>query len=327
MCAPPSALGVGSARLHRAACGRPPRFPRACIILAMKSAYGFTVREGLDRGYSAAELRSMAFTRPARGARITAAVGDEARALLEAVRVLARDDHFFSHTTAARIHGMPLPSRLEKEARVHLGSPTGGSRMRRPGVVGHRLKSAVVEVDGMRVEARADAFIHLATMLTVEELVAVGDWLVSTRRHDPLTIHELADAVRRYEGARGLGAARRALALVRVGAESPRESLLRLVINGALPEPTLQHEVFDEAGTFVARLDLSWPPIKLAVEYDGDHHSDPDQRERDRIRRERLRTLGWRVVVVTKDDLHDGGRTILRQIVAAYERYSSWVAA
>jgi len=293
----------------------------------MESPHGFTIRQGLERGYTAAELRSMAFTRPARGARITAAVGDEARALLEAVRVLARQDSFFCHTTAARIHGMPLPSRFEREARVHLASPTGGSRMRRPGVVGHRLKSAVEEVDGLRVEARADTFVHLATMLSLEELVAVGDWLVSTKRRDPLTVQDLTDALRRYEGARGLNLARRALALVCVGSESPRESLLRLLIIGALPAPVLQHEVFDATGMFVARLDLSWPRLKLAVEYDGEHHTDPAQQERDRIRREKLRALGWHIIVVTKDDLLDGGKQLLRGIVAAYERSSSWNAA
>lgn len=297
------------------------------IILRMQSPHGFTVSEGLERGYSAAELRSMAFTAPARGARITAAIGDEAQALLEAVRVLARDDHFFSHTTAARIHGMPLPARLEKEARVHLSSPTGGSRMRRPGVVGHRLKSAVEEVDGLRVESRADTFVHLAPMLSLEELVTVGDWLVSTKRHDPLTVEDLTDALRRYPGARGLHRARQAVALVRVGSESPRETLVRLLIMGALPEPTLQHEVFDATGLFVARLDASWPSLKLAVEYDGEHHADPAQQERDRIRREKLRALGWHIIVVTKDDLLDGGAGLLQRIVRAHERYTSWNAA
>lgn len=293
----------------------------------MQSPHGFTIRQGLERGYTAAELRSMAFTKPARGARITASVGDAARALLEAVRVLARDDSFFCHTTAARIHGMPLPARFEKEATVHLASPTDGSRMRRKGVVGHRLRSAVVEVDGMRVEARADAFVHLATMLSLEELVAVGDWLVSTKRRDRLTVSDLADALRRYEGARGLHLARRALALVRVGAESPCESLLRLLIIGALPEPILQHEVFDATGVFVARIDVSWPRLKLGVEYDGEHHTEPAQQERDRIRLEKLRALGWHIIVVTNDDLKDGGVRILQRIVAAYERYASWSAA
>lgn len=293
----------------------------------MESAHGFTVRDALDRGYSAAELRSMAFTAPARGVRITAAVGDEAQSLFEAVRILAQGEQFFSHTTAARIHGMPLPARFEREEVVHLASPTGASRMRRPGVIGHRLKSAVVDVDGMRVEARADTFVHLATLLSLEELVAIGDWLVATKRRDPLSVEELMDALRRYDGARGLHRARRALALVRVGSESPRESLLRLLIIGALPEPMLQHEVFDPSGTFVGRLDLSWPRLKVAVEYDGDHHSEPAQQERDRIRRAKLGALGWHLIVVTKDDLLDGGQQILRQIVAAHRRYTAWTAA
>lgn len=293
----------------------------------MDTPHGFTVRAGLERGYSAAELRSMAFTTPARGARITAAIGDEARALLEAVRVLAQDDQFFSHTTAARIHGMPLPARLENEARVHIASPTGRARMHRPGVVGHRLKSATIEIDGMRVEARADTFVHLSTLLTVEELVAVGDWLVSPKRRDPMAREDLFDALRRYSGARGLNRARRALALVRIGAESPRETLLRLLIIRALPEPVLQHEVFDAAGSFVGRIDLSWPHLRLGIEYDGEHHQDPQQRARDSVRLAKLRAEGWHIIVVTRDDLVDGGAELLRRIAAAYRRYASWEAA
>lgn len=150
---------------------------------------------------------------------------------------------------------------------------------------------------------------------------------MSTKRREPLTLEDLRDALRRYEGARGLNLARHALALVRVGAESPRESLTRLLIIGALPEPMLQHEVCDATGLFVARLDLSWPRLKLAVEYDGQHHTDPVQQERDRIRREKLRALGWHVIVITKDDLADGGAAILREIVAAHQRYTSWTAA
>lgn len=293
----------------------------------MHSPHGFTISTALERGYQDAELRSMAFTTPARGARISAAIGDSARALFEAVRVLAKADQFFSHSTAARIHGMPLPSRLEREGHVHLASPSGRARMNRPGVIGHRIKAVVVEVDGMRVESRADTFVHLATMLTLEELVIVGDWLVSPKRSEPLTVAELTDAMRRFAGARGLNTARRALMLIRPGSESPRETLVRLLIIRALPEPTLQHKVFDQSGAFVARLDLSWPPLKLAVEYDGEHHTDPAQRERDAARLAQLRAMGWHTITITKDDLADGGARVLGEIVAAYQRYAAWTAA
>lgn len=297
------------------------------MMRCMESPHGFTIHTALERGLHDAELRSTAFTVPARGARISAAIGDEAQALFEAVRVLAADDQFFSHSTAARIHGMPLPSRLEREGRVHLASPSGRARMRRPGVVGHRIRSTVVVVDGLRVESRIDTFVHLSAILTLEELVAVGDWLVSPARAEPLTVSDLSDAVRRLGHARGLNRARHALMLIRVGAESPRETLVRLLVISALPEPVLQHSVFDASGAFVARLDLSWPALKLGVEYDGEHHTEPEQQARDAVRLERLRALGWHIITVTKHDLADGGRRILAQIEAAHRRYSSWTAA
>ena len=44
-------------------------------------------------------------------------------------------------------------------------------------------------------------------------------------------------------------------------------------------------------------------PARVAVEYDGeDFHSRPEQRERDRQRRAKLRELGWKVMVLTKGD-------------------------
>ncbi len=47
----------------------------------------------------------------------------------------------------------------------------------------------------MRVEARADAFVHLAALLSLDGQVAVGDWLVSTNRRDPLTIEDVGGCV------------------------------------------------------------------------------------------------------------------------------------
>ena len=222
----------------------------------------------------------------------------------------------------------PCPLAFEREARVHLASPPGRSRMQRPGVVGHRLKSAVVEVDGMRVEARADTFIHLASMLSVEELVAIGDWLVSTQRQ----------RAAHRGGADGCAAALRRRTRAQPGSPSARarprrcrvtrESLLRLLIIGALPEPTLQHEVFDPTGCIrrPARRELASFEARRRVRRRPSRGSRPAGAGPPPTR-EAARALRWRIIVVTKDDLLDGGKAILRQIVAAYERYSSWNAA
>jgi very-short-patch-repair endonuclease len=52
------------------------------------------------------------------------------------------------------------------------------------------------------------------------------------------------------------------------------------------------------------RLDLAYPHLRIAVEYDGEEwHDDPDQQEADRVRRAALARAGWGVIVVRKDDM------------------------
>ncbi|MFG3689926.1 hypothetical protein [Micromonospora sp. NPDC047740] len=58
-------------------------------------------------------------------------------------------------------------------------------------------------------------------------------------------------------------------------------------------------------GAFVARLDLAWPEFKVAVEYDGRWHDDPEQFHRDRRRLNRLLGAEWIVLHVTAKRLRD----------------------
>ncbi|GAA2356423.1 hypothetical protein GCM10009854_38230 [Saccharopolyspora halophila] len=99
-------------------------------------------------------------------------------------------------------------------------------------------------------------------------------------------------------------------------AESVPESVLRveLVREGLRPVPQL--EVFDGA-EFVARVDLAFPESLVAVEYDGGWHADPVQIERDGARRARLRELGWRVLVVTNEELRNDVRGLVERVTAA----------
>ena len=60
---------------------------------------------------------------------------------------LVVDCHAFSHLTAARIHGLPLPMSLDDEQTVHVIRDAGDGAVRRRGVVGHRglLRREVVD--------------------------------------------------------------------------------------------------------------------------------------------------------------------------------------
>jgi hypothetical protein len=109
-----------------------------------------------------------------------------------------------------------------------------------------------------------------------------------------------------YGGRRAL----RAFDLVEPKAESPPESTLRmLLILGGLPRPVVQHRVLHQ-GRFVARVDLAWPAVKLAVEYDGEWHGEPGQLPLDRQRLRALRRAHWEVHPVTRFDLRDPVRLV-----------------
>jgi very-short-patch-repair endonuclease len=131
-----------------------------------------------------------------------------------------------------------------------------------------------------------------------------------------ITVAEIEAVAKRHRGAPGLRRLEQTLALVDAGAESPKETWLRLLLQrSGLPPVETQIEVRDEFGGFVARLDMGWPELKLAVEYDGDQHrTDRKQYVRDKRRLEELERLGWVVIRVIKED---SDAQIVRKVRAA----------
>ena len=123
----------------------------------------------------------------------------------------------------------------------------------------------------------------------------------------------------RYQGRRGIRRARVALSLVDAGAESPREKLVAPDPPSAgFPAPETQIPVHDEYGQLVAVLDMGWEHLKLAVEYDGDHHwANRRQFAKDLSRAETLTGLGWIDIRVTAEDTEGG---VIARVSAAWDR-------
>ncbi|BBZ41060.1 endonuclease domain-containing protein [Mycobacterium conspicuum] len=117
-----------------------------------------------------------------------------------------------------------------------------------------------------------------------------------------LKVNDIADVATRHRGARGLRKLDRALQLVDAGSQSPKESWLRLLlIRAGLPRPTTQIPV--DAGHQMYYLDMGWPDLMVAVEYDGEHHRKDRWHYRKDIRRsEELARLGWIVIRVVASD-------------------------
>lgn len=147
------------------------------------------------------------------------------------------------------------------------------------------VRSAVVRLDAL---ARATGF-------KVDDVLRVAK------------CHPRSPGLRRLEAA---------LELVDPGAQSPRESYLRLLlIDAGFPRPQTQIPVLGVDGIPVAYLDLGWEDWMVAVEYDGDHHrTDRRQYVKDIRRIEMLERMGWIVVRIVAEDRP---ANILRRVRAA----------
>jgi hypothetical protein len=123
-------------------------------------------------------------------------------------------------------------------------------------------------------------------------------------RATPIDAADIEILASRYPGRRGIARARQAIELFDAGAQSPKESWLRVVlVQAGLPRPQTQIAVADEFGTTIAYLDMGWEDVKVAVEYDGDQHrSDRRQYSWDVRRSEILQRLGWIVIRVLAGD-------------------------
>lgn len=171
-------------------------------------------------------------------------------------------------------------------------------------------------IDGMRVTTPARTALDLARRYPLGIAVAAVDALAQATEVKPADVDLL---VERYRGRRGLRAARTALELVDGGAQSPKETWLRLLlVSAGFPRPQTQIAVRNEWGWAEAYLDMGWEEIKVAVEYDGDQHrSSRAQYVKDIRRLEMLDRMGWLVVRVVAEDHRDD---IIRRVSAARAR-------
>jgi very-short-patch-repair endonuclease len=138
------------------------------------------------------------------------------------------------------------------------------------------------------------------------------DALLNATRWTVADIEQIAD---RYPGARGIRRLRAALDLVDGGAESPKETELRLLlVRDELPRPVTQIRVGRR------RIDMGWPEWKVGVEYDGEQHwTDPRRHAEDIERLEYLAAQGWIIVRVSARQLRNDRAGIVRRVREALE--------
>ncbi len=159
----------------------------------------------------------------------------------------------------------------------------------------------VMQIDGMAVATKQRTAFDLGRHLPRGRAVANRDALANATG---VTAEQVLPLVEKYAGARGVGRLRTALSLMDAGAQSPKETWLRLLLIAAgFPRPSTQIPVLDRRGRPFAYLDMGWKDIKIAVEYDGDQHrTSRQQYVWDEKRLRLIRGRGWLHIKVINED-------------------------
>ncbi len=156
-------------------------------------------------------------------------------------------------------------------------------------------------INGVPVTTPARTALDLGCWYPTDDAVAAIDDLL---RSSEVKVAEVEMLAERYTSRRGIQSARIAIGLADAGAQSPKETWLRLLlIRAGLPRPQTQIPVSDEFDDITYYLDMGWEDLKVAAEYDGEQHrKDRWQYTWDIRRRETLERLGWIVVRVVAGD-------------------------
>ncbi|MGG5259562.1 hypothetical protein [Phycicoccus avicenniae] len=277
----------------------------------------FSTSAARAAGVPASRLRRADLHHPTRGAHVRSvptALVDRAAGHLAGLP----DGRAFSHLTAARLRGLPLPGHLEREADdgpLHVMAPTTDGHTRRRGCTGHRGLEwrSTTEVHGLPLVSPEDTWCDLGELghvLTVDDLVVAGDAVVAgvetgTADAQWMLRRPLEHRVR----PRGKVRLVEALTLVRPGVRSPMESRARLMfVHTGFPEPAVNAPLTDRAGEWLADGDLVWEEQRVVGEYQGAHHASRRRRSADSSRQAGLAEEDWTVLEIWAEDVLVGGR-------------------
>jgi len=290
-------------------------------------AAAFTFQEAVDAGATVARLRHRSLVVPSRGVRQPAHHTFAEQASVVRPLTLVTEFSAASHATAFNLWEFPgfLPG--ADEPLTHISRPDNLAMPRRTGVRGHRgqfFADEIVSHNGLLITSRTRTWLDCSRKMSIEELTVVADHLLRIPRPDfearsePFATREdLADMLDRHKGTPGIQKARVALDLARVGSDSAPETRLRLeLVYAGLPEAQLNVPTALSAGV-VREPDLAYPEQKVAVEYDGEVHSEAAQIVRDIAREEDFVRAGWLLVRISKRHMLNDARAAVAKVRSA----------
>ncbi|MEV7605162.1 hypothetical protein AB0N65_06960 [Paenarthrobacter sp. NPDC089322] len=236
-----------------------------------------------------------------------------------------------SHAMAFLLWEFPgfLPG--SHEPVIHISRPEGFAIPRRRGVKGHRgqfFEDEITTLNGLYITTRARTWLDCTRKMDIDEITVVADHLLRIPRPEfegrslpYCTLNDLEEMLDRHWGTPGIRKARLALEQTCVGADSAQETRLRLALARA-GLPTAEVNVRTELSPGVVRQpDLGYREWRVAVEYEGEGHSEAEQIVRDIAREEDYSRAGWILVRISKRHLSTGATTAVAKVRRALEQH------
>ena len=281
----------------------------------------FTREQASRSGLSQGRLRRKDIARPFHGVQTTE-IPETVVARCRTYAVALKPGQFFTHQTAARLHGLTLPSD-DDETLLHVGAVRPADAPHSRGVRGHRLSSGGEpwQMTGLPIPDPLEVFCQLGAVLAFEDLVVIADELMNRSELDEEALRRLM--IDRIGAVRRIGTAKlvRATHAARRGSRSPAETRIRLVLDAAGIRAAELNAPIQETGTlrFLGSPDFVWRRERVVLEYEGEQHRlDKAQFRYDIVRYDDLMADGWRVIRATGDHLTREGRLeIVRRVRAA----------
>ena len=292
-----------------AALGRECERDHPACLLASRHGFVLTHDQARSSGLSGAEIRRAVrrreWTAPRRNALCVLPPTTSDGRLLgmsaeirAAAAALVRPELTVSHESAAAMYGLPLLASPSRPRLTTIGN--GGGE---PDILVHSA--------GLHDDERARWFgvpitVVAWTVIDIARNGGVRAGLVAADAglgEEMVRADDLGAALERVTRWPGVRRARRVVDLASPFAESPLESLTRLlVVEAGLPTPHLQVWIRTAYGRY--RVDGLWPDRGVVFEADGLlKYATPLDLQREKLRQEELERAGYRVVRVTWDDV------------------------
>lgn len=207
---------------------------------------------------------------------------------------------------------------------AHISRKDGRTGRRAAGVRQHQgrlLEGDIAPVNGVEVTSATRAALELTTVADTEHSLIVVNGLL----HEQLTTMEALCQRNEMSICRWPRTLRTDLVLRLADGrlESVGETrAFYLFWRQGIPRPESQFDIYDERGTWIARVDFAWPEHKVFLEFDGklkyQSQLHPDQDPGDVVFREKQRedlirqVTGWTCIRLTWADLYAPEATAAR---------------